>query len=90
MLGHPAVKAVLTQAGINSAYEAASHAEPVFAVPLIADQPKHAVNVKQTNLPVAKPSVIASAFLWVSAACSMRHVWLLAALLVDSERMAVG
>ena len=38
VLGHPAVKAFVTQAGINSLYEAAYHAVPVVSVPLVGDQ----------------------------------------------------
>ena len=61
VLGHPAVKAFVTHAGINSVYEAAYHAKPVVAVPLIADQPENAVKVNQTNLLIAGRCVIASA-----------------------------
>lgn len=43
VLGHPAVKAFLTQAGINSIHEAAYHAVPVVSVPLIADQVNNAI-----------------------------------------------
>lgn len=50
LLGHPAVKVFVTHAGINSVYEAAYHAKPVVAVPLIADQPENAVKVIQSNL----------------------------------------
>ena len=42
VLGHPAVKVFVTQAGINSLYEAIYHAVPVVSVPLIADQPINA------------------------------------------------
>ena len=42
VLGHPAVKLFVTQAGINSLYEAIYHAKPVVSVPLIADQPVNA------------------------------------------------
>ena len=42
VLGHPAVKAFVTHAGVNSLYEAAYHAKPIVAVPLIADQPSNA------------------------------------------------
>ena len=45
VLGHPAVKAFVTQAGINSLYEAAYHAVPIVAVPLIADQDENAAKV---------------------------------------------
>ena len=46
VLGHPAVNAFLTHAGINSIYEAAYHAVPVVSVPLIADQVNNAVLVR--------------------------------------------
>ena len=46
VLGHPAVKAFLSHAGINSIYEAAYQAVPVVSVPLIADQVNNAVLVK--------------------------------------------
>ena len=45
VLGHPAVQAFVTHAGINSLYEAAYHATPIVAVPLVADQPENAVKV---------------------------------------------
>lgn len=45
VLGHPAVKAFVTHAGVNSLYEAAYHAKPIVAVPLIADQPSNAAQV---------------------------------------------
>ena len=51
VLGHPAVKAFVTQAGINSLYEAAYHAVPIVAVPLIADQDENAAKV----IPDAQP-----------------------------------
>lgn len=50
VLGHPAAKAFVTHAGINSVCEAAYHAKPVAAVPLIADQPENAVKVNQFSL----------------------------------------
>ena len=46
VLGHPAVKAFLSHAGINSIYEAAYHAVPIVSVPLIGDQVNNAVLVK--------------------------------------------
>ena len=46
VLGHPAVKAFLTHAGINSLYEAAYHGKPVVSVPLIVDQPANAAKVR--------------------------------------------
>ena len=46
VLGHPAVKVFVTQAGINSLYEAIYHAVPVVSVPLIADQPINAQMVR--------------------------------------------
>ena len=49
VLGHYAVKAFVTHAGINSMYEAAYHAKPVVAVPLIAAQPENAVKMKQSK-----------------------------------------
>ncbi len=45
VLGHPAVKAFLTHAGINSLYEAAYHGKPIVSVPLIVDQPANAAKV---------------------------------------------
>lgn len=45
VLGHFAVQAFVTHAGINSLYEAAYHATPIVAVPLVADQPENAVKV---------------------------------------------
>ncbi len=45
ILGHPAVKAFLTHAGINSLYEAAYHGKPIVSVPLIVDQPANAAKV---------------------------------------------
>ncbi|KAL0043684.1 hypothetical protein WJX82_007403 [Trebouxia sp. C0006] len=42
VLGHPVVKAFLTQAGINSLHEAAYHGKPIVSVPLIVDQPANA------------------------------------------------
>lgn len=45
ILGHPAVQAFVTHAGLNSIHEAVHHAKPVVAVPLIADQPGNAVKV---------------------------------------------
>ncbi len=45
ILGHPAVKAFLTHAGINSLYEAAYHGKPIISVPLIVDQPANAAKV---------------------------------------------
>ena len=38
VLGHSAVQVFVTQAGINSLYEAAYHAVPVVSVPLVGDQ----------------------------------------------------
>ncbi len=45
VLGHPAVKAFVTHAGINSLYEAAYHAKPILSIPLISDQPANAAKV---------------------------------------------
>lgn len=45
VLGHPAVKAFVTHAGINSLYEAAYHAKPIVSIPLISDQPANAAKV---------------------------------------------
>lgn len=90
VLGHPAVKAFVTHAGINSVYEAAYHAKPVVAVPLIADQPENAVKVNQTNLLIAGRCVIASACCQINAVCLRMNVWLLATLLVDSEHIAIS
>ena len=45
VLGHPAVVAFVTQAGSHSTYEAAYHAVPMVAVPLMADQINNAVKV---------------------------------------------
>jgi len=50
ILGHSAVQAFVTHAGINSLYEAAYHAKPIVAVPLIADQPENAVKVSRQSL----------------------------------------
>ena len=63
MLGHFAVQAVETHAGINSLYEAAYHAIPIVAVPLVADQPENAVKVQfqspqQQALPSAHCSML--------------------------------
>lgn len=55
VLGHPAVKAFLTQAGINSIHEAAYHAVPVVSVPLIADQVNNAVLVKSNTVSAHHP-----------------------------------
>lgn len=46
ILGHPALKAFVTQAGTNSLYEAAYHGKPIVAVPLIAEQPDNAAKVQ--------------------------------------------
>lgn len=51
VLGHPALKAFVTQAGTNSLYEAAYHAKPIVAVPLIAEQPDNAAKVKSNFWP---------------------------------------
>ena len=48
VLGHAAVKAFVTQAGINSMYEAIYHAKPVVSVPLITEQAETAARVGQT------------------------------------------
>ena len=45
VLAHPGVQAFLTQSGINSLYEAASHAVPMVSVPLIGDQINNAAKV---------------------------------------------
>ena len=45
ILGHPAVKVFVTQAGINSLYEAAFHGKPIVSVPMAADQPDNAAKV---------------------------------------------
>ena len=50
VLGHPAVKAFLTHAGINSLYEAAYHGKPIVSVPLIVDQPANAAKVLRACL----------------------------------------
>ena len=39
ILGHPNVKAFITQGGINSLYEAMHNAVPVGIIPLVTDQP---------------------------------------------------
>lgn len=48
ILGHPAVKAFVMQAGINSLYEAAYHAMPVVSIPLVTDQVDNAAKVMTT------------------------------------------
>lgn len=45
VLGHPSVRAFVTQAGINSLQEAAYHAVPVVSIPLVADQGDNAAKV---------------------------------------------
>ena len=45
ILGHPAVKVFLTQAGVNSLHEAAYHAVPVVTLPMFGDQLNNAVLV---------------------------------------------
>ena len=47
VLGHPNVKAFITQGGINSLYEAMHNAVPVGIIPLLADQP---FNLRQVTL----------------------------------------
>ena len=45
ILGHPAVKVFVTQAGVDSLYLAASHGKPIVSVPMAADQPDNAATV---------------------------------------------
>jgi UDP:flavonoid glycosyltransferase YjiC (YdhE family) len=45
VLGHAGVKVFVTQAGINSMYEAVYHAKPVVSLPLITEQAETAARV---------------------------------------------
>ena len=49
VLGHPGVKAFVTQAGINSIYEAVYHAKPTVAVPLITEQAESGQRVRSPS-----------------------------------------
>ena len=46
ILGHPSIKAFVTQGGVNSLYEAMHNAVPVALLPVLADQP---YNLKQAS-----------------------------------------
>ena len=50
VLGHPGVKAFVTQSGINSIYEAVYHAKPTVAVPLITEQGENGQRVRHYNI----------------------------------------
>ena len=56
VLGHPSVKAFITQGGINSLYEAMHNAVPVGVIPLVADQP---FNLRQVGPPACREALAA-------------------------------
>lgn len=62
VLGCPAVKALITNAGKNSLYEAAYHGKPLVAVPLSGDQTDNAAKVRSDS---ASDVVAAFALLYI-------------------------
>ncbi|XP_042858862.1 UDP-glycosyltransferase UGT5-like [Penaeus japonicus] len=53
VLAHPNVKVFISHAGLLSTQEAAYHATPVLALPIMADQPRNAANIKGAGFGLA-------------------------------------